>query len=406
MAKLSDDLITISTMLMTASGRGEVIRLAGELNSTILKAMDLEKTGAIPKQAKALSATIKFTSEELKGMSKTFKKEFIAGGCVAHIIKRPSGKSGVYYEIRYRRNGYNITVSNKDIKIAKQMFIAATSRLESPEVYRQGAVTFGQMTDEWLDYKKDKVHIRTWQTYKMHAEKYFDAKMKNTNIKSIRTAKLSEFMSQFKDRPRMYEEMRILLNSVFKYAVLNAVISHNPVTLLPFKRAERISRRSLTDEEIRAFLENLKDKRFDNVRQAGYCLYFFGVRPCELDDETHIEGNFFVCRNRKRKNGKIEYKKIPVPSVAREYIDFDKPFKSLYKDNTYTSRTIKEALPSGLVPYNLRHTFATTCQKFVRPDIVDIWLGDSSERLVGRVYTHFDDKFMCEQMSKVKFVTI
>ena len=48
--------------------------------------------------------------------------------------------------------------------------------------------------------------------------------------------------------------------------------------------------------------------------------------------------------------------------------------------------------------YFLRHTFATTCVQYVRPDIVDTWMGDSSERLVGRVYTHFPDKFMSNQM--------
>ncbi|HIR40197.1 MAG TPA: hypothetical protein IAB90_07445 [Candidatus Coproplasma stercoripullorum] len=53
----------------------------------------------------------------------------------------------------------------------------------------------------------------------------------------------------------------------------------------------------------------------------------------------------------------------------------------------------------------MRHTFATICQKYVRPDIVDIWMGDSPERLVGRVYTHFDNEFMKEQMSKVVFIT-
>ena len=53
--------------------------------------------------------------------------------------------------------------------------------------------------------------------------------------------------------------------------------------------------------------------------------------------------------------------------------------------------------------YFLRHTFATVCQQYVRPDIVDIWMGDSSERLVGRVYTHFPDKFMIEQMQNVVF---
>ena len=53
--------------------------------------------------------------------------------------------------------------------------------------------------------------------------------------------------------------------------------------------------------------------------------------------------------------------------------------------------------------YFLRHIFATTCVQYVRPDIVDAWMGDSSERLVGRVYTHFPDKFMTNQMDLVQF---
>ena len=53
--------------------------------------------------------------------------------------------------------------------------------------------------------------------------------------------------------------------------------------------------------------------------------------------------------------------------------------------------------------YFLRHTFATTCSQYVRPDIVDTWMGDSPERLVGRVYTHFPDKFMTTQMDLVQF---
>ena len=53
--------------------------------------------------------------------------------------------------------------------------------------------------------------------------------------------------------------------------------------------------------------------------------------------------------------------------------------------------------------YYLRHTFATTCSQYVRPDIADTWMGDSPERLVGRVYTHFPDKFMTTQMDLVQF---
>ena len=54
-------------------------------------------------------------------------------------------------------------------------------------------------------------------------------------------------------------------------------------------------------------------------------LYFFGLRPCEIDEETHREGEFLITRNRKRKNGKIEHKKIPIPTQVQELIDWDKP---------------------------------------------------------------------------------
>ena len=68
----------------------------------------------------------------------------------------------------------------------------------------------------------------------------------------------------------------------------------------------------------------------------------------------------------------------------------NRAFKRLMEDESVTQ-------------YYLRHTFSTTCQQYVRPDIVDIWMGDSSERLVGRVYTHFPDEFLQEQMKLVKF---
>lgn len=390
-------------MLMTATERGELIRLAGELNSTVLKVMEIEKTAGTPaEKKKALSATIKFTDEEIKGMSKTFKKEFIANGCVAHIIKRPSGKSGFFYEIRYRRNGYNISVSNKNLKTAKRMFAEATTKLDEPK--KPKAITFGQMTDEWLAYKKGKVVDHTWEMYKRYASLYFSKALLSKDIKSIRTAELNKFMQEFADRPRLYEDMRILLNSIFKYALLNAVISHNPVTLIPFKRAERKSRRSLTTAEIKEFLTTVRQAKYEKIRQTVYVLYFFGVRPCELDEEAHFENGFLICRNRKRKGGKIEYKKIPVPEQAREYIDFSLPLK-LPGCAQWISKSIAALLPNELTAYNLRHTFATICQKYVRPDIVDIWMGDSSERLVGRFYAHFDDEFMKEQMSKVVFIT-
>ena len=201
---------------------------------------------------------------------------------------------------------------------------------------------------------------------------------------------------------RVYEDLRVVLNSVFKYALASGVISHNPMLLIPFKKAERNNRRALTNEEVRKMIERLELPEFKTYKRTFLILLFFGLRPCELAD-ARFEGNFLVARNAKRKNGKIEYKKIPVCPQAREMLDLTAPVGFPHRTDVL-NRIFKRIMNDDEVSqYYLRHTFATVCQQYVRPDIVDIWMGDSSERLFGRVYTHFPDKFMCEQMQKVVF---
>ena len=196
-----------------------------------------------------------------------------------------------------------------------------------------------------------------------------------------------------------------MYNQIFKYAIASGIITHNPVTIIPFKRAERKKRKALTTDQIKAFLKRLQEPEFESVRQISYVLYFFGLRPCEIDEELRFENDFLICRNRKRKNGKIEYKKIPIPSQAREYINFDLPIKYPFSQDK-TARIIKKALGDNLTPYNLRHTFISICAEYVRPDIIEVWSGDSPEKLIQKVYTHFSDDFMKQQMTKVKFIVL
>lgn len=285
-----------------------------------------------------------------------------------------------------------------------QALKAPSATTTTPPKEAESVITFGDMAEEWFDYKKGKVHPHTWDGYRRIYDRDITAEVRGKDIKQIRTAELNALIRGMTRSQRIREEMRILFNSVFKYAQMNGIIIHNPVTLIPFERAERTPRRCLTPEEIKIFFATIKQPKFDNVRQAAYAIYFFGVRPCELDDEAHIEGDFLICRNRKRKKGRIEYKKIPVHPTARQFIDSTQPLKPRCCSQ-YCSKILAQVLPGELTAYSLRHTFATTCQKYVRPDIVDIWMGDSPERLVGRVYTHFDDEFMLSEMAKVDFTT-
>ena len=75
----------------------------------------------------------RFSAKELSLMPKTFRKEFRTQGCTAHIRKRRSGKNGWNYEIRYRRNGYNITASANNLDQAKHKFIEMLGREKNGE---------------------------------------------------------------------------------------------------------------------------------------------------------------------------------------------------------------------------------------------------------------------------------
>lgn len=76
-------------------------------------------------------------------MATTFKKQFIANGHVAHVIKRKRGKNSFCYEIRYRSNGFEISAASNDLNKAKAKFLQKTVPQEI-EKYRTERATKAQ----------------------------------------------------------------------------------------------------------------------------------------------------------------------------------------------------------------------------------------------------------------------
>ncbi len=412
--RLSEELLLITDQLMMAKERSEVIRIASEFTAIIEKLAALEKQGneELRQQPKCITAIMKFTQQEISEMAITFKREFIANGLCAHVLKRPSGKryNTFCYEIRYRSNGYCIRAASTDLAEAKRKFIAKTMpgeiekyKVDGPKLV-SGFSPLRDIFDEWYEYKHGSITDKELRRYRVD----FDSLPKTLQkkyIEEIRTKDISNVMRDL--APRKYEQMRTLFNGIFKYAIASGIISHNPMGLIPFRRAERTTRESLTKAEIVAFLQKIKSPEFDPIRQGAYLLYFFGLRPCEIDEQTRREGNFLIARNRKRKNGKVEYKKIPIPKQAERLIQWAKPFTfdcTPWMQNKLFNTALGE---NDKTAYCLRHTFATICQEAAVPqEVVEVWIGDSPQRLIGRVYTHYSDEYMRTQMDKVKFPII
>ena len=393
----------IAKIALEDNGADKVTIAIQSLLSTYLKEASLNAQKN--ENFKPLSTMITFTKKEIYNMDKNFKKIFIANGLVAHIRTRKCGINSITYDIRFRSQGYNISSTSKNLQEAKADFLRKTRPEEiekykvKPSLRKHTANNALYMVfQEWLSLKKGTIGDKEIRRFETNFNN-LPEELRYASIREIRAVDLDAIMKDV--QPRKYEELRTLFNGIFKYALASGIVQNNPVSLIKFKRAERQNREALSKDEISAFLGRIKDVKYNNIRQFAYVLYFFGLRPCEVDEETHIEGNFLIARNRKRKNGKIEYKKIPIPKQAQGLIDWNKPLTAdLHR---LKLNDIMKELLAGKTAYCLRHTFATICQQYVRPDIVDIWMGDSPTRLVGRVYTHFPDDFMLENMQKVVF---
>ena len=113
-----------------------------------------------------------------------------------------------------------------------------------------------------------------------------------------------------------------------------------------------------------------------------------------------IPVQFIKARNSKRKNGKIEYKKIPITPMLRPYLDGVDELK-------FASVRIMRNRFGKLFPgrrlYDLRTTFYTRCQVCnVAPVARDEFVGHSLGEL-GNTYTDLSDEFLLKEGQKLVY---
>lgn len=128
----------------------------------------------------AQAGFLKFTDKEILKMNKSFSKTFIANGRIVHYRIRVRGKNSCSYEIRYRRDGYNLSVSATDLKTAKQRFIEAVNR---PAGEWNALINIPTTFEDFAEYYFEKFYKRRVSalTYKTESGRY----RKHINISAI-----------------------------------------------------------------------------------------------------------------------------------------------------------------------------------------------------------------------------
>ena len=340
---------------------------------------------------------LKFTNKEINQMPKTFRKEFRANGCTARIRKKPSGKNGYIYEIRYRRNGYNVGVSNKNLEEAKRLFIEALKTAKVSKKITGVPHTFHSFAMYYFEnFRIRKVTEKTYKTDYNRYKKYLQPYFEEIPLVRITPKDCQDLMDELEEagKGKTAGEIFALLSVIFKMAMYHRLIDYNPLDIVIHTKHESEHGVALTKEEEAKLLNNTSDVILRNALALGL---YTGMRPNEYKT-AKIEGKFIVAVNSKRKNGKVEYKRIPITKMLKPYL----------KDgiNVPTEKRLRAAIRAVLPDhklYDLRTTFYTRCTECgVAEAAMKEFVGHSLGQL-GNAYTDLSDEYLLQEGAKLLY---
>ena len=120
------------------------------------------------------------------------------------------------------------------------------------------------------------------------------------------------------------------------------------------------------------------------------------MRPNEYST-AEINGDFIVCKNSKRKNKKVEYKKIPITPMLAPYITEETVLKFY---NTYSIRDKFNSILPNHILYDLRTTFYSRLKECnVADNAIKEFVGHSLGTL-GNTYTDLSDEYLLKEGQK------
>ena len=339
----------------------------------------------------------KFTNKEINQMPKTFRKEFRADGCTARIRKKQSGKNGYIYEIRYRRNGYDISASNKNLEEAKRLFIEQLKTAKVSKKITGVPKTFHSFTMYYFEnFRIKKVTEKTYKTDYNRYIKYLQPYFEEIPLVRITPKDCQDLIDDLEEegKGKTAGEIYSLLSVIFKMAMLHRLIDYNPLDIVIHTKHESQHGVALTKEEEKKLLDNTNDVVLRNALALGL---YTGMRPNEYKT-AKIEGAFIVAVNSKRKNGKIEYKKIPITKMLEPYLKAG--------INVPTEKRLRAAIRAVLPDhklYDLRTTFYTRCMECgVAEPALKEFVGHSFGQL-GDAYTDLSDEYLLQEGAKLLY---
>ena len=192
------------------------------------------------------------------------------------------------------------------------------------------------------------------------------------------------------------DEVYCLLNTIFRMAIKHGLITVNPIDIVFHKKHQTEHGSALSKTEEALLLSETQGTPYQLMFAVGL---YTGMRPNEYQS-ARIEGDFIISINSKRKNGKVQYKKIPISPMLAPYV------ANVTELKFYVPNRIREKFHSVFPDrklYDLRTTFYTRCCECGVADVArDEFVGHSHGAL-GDAYMDLSDEFLLKEGQKLNY---
>ena len=263
---------------------------------------------------------------------------------------------------------------------------------------------YGTYLREWINIYK-KPYIKTWYQIRDNIRLHFPESIKNTRLCDLNAMQIQQAINEVQGsrvRVEIYNIYHGSLSRAYKLGFTQKDISG---LLIKPKHTQSLGK-SLTDEEIKRFLERIRGTRYERVYKF---LLYTGCRRAEAVGIRlyDVDFNKWQIHIRGTKN-KTSDRYIPL--TEKIFDTFPKNFV-VKPDNAKLFPHSKQRLTVDFRKYcpnhklhDLRHTFATKCLEWgVSMSVVQKWLGHSTITTTSKIYSHVLPEFEISETQKIRW---
>lgn len=318
----------------------------------------------------------------------------LKGVSVSKKPRRDGRYQGYYCDGKDKQYVYAYTREECERKVQKLVKTGIHKKQRTVNGAPTGFTAFTMFIFE--KFRKRKVIETTYKTDLSRFNSYLKPKFKDRPLKSIKPQECQDLLDRITDsgKGKTADEIYTILNIVFKTAIKFGILTRNPLDIIFHRQHVRKNGTALSYAEIRRLIDEGGD-----CKQIYMIALYTGLRPNEYAT-IRIDNDFIIATNSKRKNGKVETKKIPIMRELKPYLT-DKLNIPYYE---YIRKHFKGLFPHHTLK-DLRRTFNSRCIECGVSDVArKLWMGHSIGEL-GRAYIELSDEFMRKEAEKFYFFT-